>query len=147
MSKAIRMTRRELVWETRVNEFDESDWQSTLEWLKSFTEKEPRGSWDREHITIYNAVKDLTWEQVVADYEKWDAGDEKANLISWELVSEGWGFDENNNWTRQPDKDRPYKQYLGEFLHEMIQEDNYNADVEDYDYAGDYDEDVVIIED
>ena len=57
MSKAIRMTRRELVWETRVNEFDESDWQSTLEWLKSFTEKEPRGSWDKEHVIIYNAVK------------------------------------------------------------------------------------------
>ena len=146
MSKSIRMTRRELVWETRVNEFGEEDWKKTVEWLKSFTEKEVTTSWGRDHIAIYNAVKDLTWEQVYEDYKKWDNGDK--DVISYDLVCEGYGWNETrDSWVRKPEEDRVYKQYLGEFLHEMIQEDNYDSDVEDYDYADDYDENVDFLED
>ena len=87
MSKSIRMTRSELVWETRVNEFGEQDWKDVLKWLKTFTEKEQTTSWGRDHIAIYNAVKDLTWEQVYEDYKKWDEGN--GETISYELIREG----------------------------------------------------------
>ena len=147
MSKALRMTRSELVWETRINEFSEKDWEKTVEWLKSFTEKEATTSWAREHITIYNAVKDLTWEQVYEDYKKWDNGD-RDTTISYELISEGYGWNEtHDSWVRKPEEDKPYKQYLGDFLQEMIREDNYNADVDNYEYADDYDEDIEFLED
>ena len=36
MSKALEMTRSELVWETRVCTFDAQDWTRIIDWLKSF---------------------------------------------------------------------------------------------------------------
>lgn len=44
MNKAIKMTRRELVWETRVGIFDEKRWYAILEWLKTFSVKEPNAN-------------------------------------------------------------------------------------------------------
>lgn len=143
MSKTIEMTRSELVWETRRNEFGAKDWEDTVAWLKGLAEKQEDTSWYRDHRIIYNAVKDLTWDEVYEDFKRWYVeGEDAEGLIYWELVYEGWGYDENHNWVKMPENDRTYKQYLGDFLREIIQEDNYDADIDDYDYAGDYEEEI-----
>ena len=74
MGKSIRMQRDELVWETRVGYFTEDDWNKTKKWLKDYANEagsdEPY--WVAQQVIIYNLVKDLTFEEVLADFEKFE---------------------------------------------------------------------------
>lgn len=139
MGKSIRMQRDELVWETRVNYFTEEDWNRTKEWLKSFVDREEADnpySWTGHQVIIYNCIKDLTFEEVLADFERFEEVYESDDCIQIELTNKGYNGD---TWT--------YNQFLHDLVIEWVREDNYDSDVVDSEYADDYQEYVEIVED
>lgn len=139
MGKSIRMQRDELVWETRVNYFTEEDWNRTKEWLKSFVDREEADnpySWTGHQVIIYNCIKDLTFEEVLADFERFEEVYESDDCIQVELTNKGYNGD---TWT--------YNQFLHDLVIEWVREDNYDSDVVDSEYADDYQEYVEIVED
>ena len=139
MGKSIRMQRDELVWETRVNYFTEEDWNRTKEWLKSFVDREEADnpySWTGHQVIIYNCIKDLTFEEVLADFERFEEVYESDDCIKVELTNKGYNGD---TWT--------YNQFLHDLVIEWVREDNYDSDVVDSEYADDYQEYVEIVED
>ena len=75
MGKSIRMQRDELVWETRVGYFTEDDWNRTKGWLQCYLNEEGANdsySWIGHQVIIYNLIKDLTFEEALADFEKFE---------------------------------------------------------------------------
>lgn len=139
MAKSIRMHRDELVWETRVNYFTEEDWNRTKEWLKSFLDKEDADkpcTWTGHQVIIYNCIKDLTFEEVLADFEKFEKDYESDDCIHIELIYKSYNGD---TWT--------YTQFLHDLVLEWVREDNYESDVVDSQYADNYEEYIEIVED
>ena len=137
MSKALEMTRSELVWETRVCTFDTQDWTRIIDWLKSFLTsadaKDPF-TWYGRHAYMYEVLKDLTFDEVIADYEKYRNGDDDCIKLTFK--------------TKYYDSDEisEYQEELGYLLEEWIREDCCDADVCDWQYADDSEERIEIIE-
>ena len=142
MAKSIRMQRDELVWETRVNYFTEDDWNRVKEWLKGFLDKKDADkpcTWTGHQVIIYNRIKDLTFEEVLADFERFeklDKVDEGNDYIQIELINKS---SNGETWT--------YNQSLHDLVLEWVREDNYDSDVTDSQYADNYEEYVEIVED
>jgi hypothetical protein len=139
MGKSIRMQRDELVWETRINYFTEEDWNRVKEWLKDFLDREGADdphSWVGHQVIIYNCIKDLTFEEVLADFERFEEVYESDDCIQVELTNKSYNGD---TWT--------YNQFLHDLVIEWVREDNYESDVVDSQYADDYQEYVEIVED
>lgn len=136
MAKTIKMTRSELVWETREVEWTEVDFNRLKKWLAGYAEKEidQFDNYSKEHVLAYEHIKDMTWEDLVADFKKWQDDDE--NAIHW-TVTNHYAYSD----------DYTYEVYLGELVQEWIREDCYDADVTDVDYADDYDEELEVLED
>lgn len=82
--KTITLSRAELVWETRMNTWDETDWNNFINWLKC-TIEDPNVSDDNwfklNYGETYKHIKDLTWEQAVEQFEKYRNGDN--DYIKW----------------------------------------------------------------
>lgn len=136
MAKTIKMTRKELVWETREVEWNEVDFNRLKKWLKEFAGKnyDALDNFARSHLVAYEHIKDMTWEEVFEDFKKWDNGDEDA--IHWTFT----------NYYNSID-DYTYTQYLGDLIQEWIREDCYDADITDVNYADDSEENIKIIDD
>lgn len=138
MGKSIRMQRDELVWETRVSYFEKEDWERIVAWLKKFDKEDVEvHSWDGHHKAIYLAVKDLSFEDVMADFEKYENNYQDDDCIYIEFVNKS--YDTEETWT--------YQESLHDLVVEWMREDNYDADVSDSQYADDYEEYIDIIED
>ena len=138
MSKSIRMQRSELVWETRVNYFTESDWDKTKEWLGTFVNREEANqidTWVGHQVIIYNRIKDLTFEDVLADFEEFEKNYESDKCIKVELVNKRYN---GETWT--------YNQFLHDLIIEWVREDNYDSDIVDAQYADDNEEYVEIVD-
>lgn len=130
--KTITLDRAELVWETRRNTWDATDWDRLLTWMKArvTNPNTPADDWFKAHYTeTYNHIKDLTWEQAVEQFEKYRNGDE--DYIKW---TETFG-------------DYSCENCVFDILQEQIREDNYESDVYDCDYADDYEEEYFIEDD
>ena len=136
MGKTIRMIRDELVWETREVEWNEVDFNRLKKWLAEYAGKEiePLDNFARAHALAYEHIKDMTWEELVEDFKKWQDDDE--NAIHW-TVTNHYKFSD----------DYTYEQYLGELVQEWIREDCYDADITDTNYADDYDEYTEVLDD
>ena len=134
MGKEIRMNRNELVWQSRTVTWNESDWANLKKWVAGQAEiavKKP-DNWYKQYIKINEIIKDMSWDDAVEQYKKWDNSEEDA--LYWEEQS-------------YYDKDQTFKQYFGDWLQEQIREDCYDADVDGEDYADDSDEYVEVLED
>lgn len=139
MAKSIRMQRDELVWETRVGYFTEDDWNKTKEWLKGLLNEEGADNpynWVGHQVIIYNLVKDLTFEEVLADFEKFEEDYRGDNCIKVELTNKR---SDGETWT--------YTQFLHDLIVEWLREDTYDKEPIHYEYADDYQENVEIVED
>ena len=138
MSKSIRMQRDELVWETRVNYFTEDDWNKIKEWLSTFVnraEANQPDTWIGHQVIIYNRVKDLTFEDVLVDFEEFEKNYESDKCIKVELINKRYN---GETWT--------YNQFLHDLIIEWMREDNYNSDIVDTQYADDNEEYVEIVD-
>ena len=138
MSKSIRMERSELVWETRVNYFTEDDWNKLKKWLSAFVNQEEANqayTWAGHQVIIYNRVKDLTFDDILADFEEFEKNYESDKCIKFELTNKKYN---GETWT------------CNLFLHDLIvtwlREDNHNSDIVNTEYANDNEEYVEIIE-
>ena len=138
MSKSIRMQRSELVWETRVNYFTEDDWNKIKEWLSTFVNKAEANqidTWVGHQVIIYNRVKDLTFEEVLADFEEFEKNYESDKCIKVELTNKKYN---GETWTDN--------QFLHDLIIEWMREDNYDSDIVDTQYADDNEEYVEIVD-
>ena len=138
MAKSIRMQRDELVWETRVGYFTEDDWNKTKKWLQDFVNEagsdEPY--WVAQQVIIYNLVKDLTFEEVLADFEKFEKDYKGDDCIKVELTNK-----------RSDGETYTYTQFLHDLVIEWLRDDVIDKEPIHYEYADDYQENVEIIED
>ncbi len=126
----ITLQRRELVWECRECTWTEEDWIGYLHCLKHLC------SFSDVARQTYEQVKDLTWDEVVADFQRYqDTGESK----SWTEVSYIY-----ENSVRTDKIEYTYTQTLADILIDRMREDNYNANVKNTEYADDYDEDFFI---
>lgn len=132
MSKEIRMNRNELVWQSRTVYWKEKDWETLKKWVASQAEiaKERPDGWYKQFIKINEVIENMTWDEAVEQYKKWDNGDEDA--LYWE---ETYSYN-----------DTTYKVFFGDWLKDQIREDCYNADVDSEDYADESDENVEVLE-
>ena len=138
MGKSIRMTRNELVWETRINYFTEDDWNKIKEWLSTFVDRAEANqpdTWTGHQVIIYNRVKDLTFDDVLADFAEFEKNYESDKCIKVELTNKRYN---GETWT--------YNQFLHDLIIEWVREDNYDSDIVDTQYADDSEEYVDIIE-
>lgn len=110
MSKKIRLSRDELVWETRCNEFGPAEWENTKAWAKQL--REPR---------LYNIIQNISWDEAFAAWKRYHNSTQTANEI---IVYET----------------EHYKQTLGDWVNELVREDNYDSDISDTNYADEYEE-------
>lgn len=139
MGKSIRMQRDELVWETRVGYFTENDWNKTKEWLKGWLNEEGADNpynWVGHQVIIYNLVKDLTFEEVLADFEKFEEDYKGDDCIKVELTNKR---SDGETWT--------YTQFLHGLIVEWLRDDVNDKEPIHYEYADDYQENVEIVED
>lgn len=135
MSKEIRMQRNELVWQSRTVYWKEQDWENLKKWVAGQAEtaqqeKHKDSGWYQQFIKINEVIKDMTWDDAVEQYKKWDNSEEDA--LYWE---ETYAYN-----------DSIYKVFFGDWLRDQIREDCYDADIDGEDYADDYDEDVEVLE-
>lgn len=132
MSKEIRFQRNELVWQTRIIYWDAEDWDKLKTWVKNQVQKAQKpeykgGSWYQSFIKVYDVIKDMSWDDAVAEYQKWDNSDK--NSLYWEEET-----------TTYNGESYVYKTYFGDWLLEQMREDVYNADIDSEDYADDSEE-------
>ena len=139
MSKSIRMQRDELVWETRVNYFTEDDWNKLKKWLSAFVDQAEANqidTWVGHQVIIYNRVKDLTFDDLLADFEEFEKNYESDKCIKFKFTNKKYN---GETWT------------CNLFLHDLIvtwlREDNYNSDIVNTEYANDNEEFVEILKD
>ena len=135
MNKAIKMTRRELVWETRVGVFDEKKWYATLEWLKTFSIKEPdTHTWEGRWSLVYNRVKDMSFEDVLADYREYDKHTGKHIVFPFN-AEDDYGDESDTQVT------------LHSLVDEWLRDDAHDSELLYQTYAHDSDEYIEFIED
>ena len=139
MGKSIRMQRDELVWETRVNYFTEDDWNKIKEWLSTFVDQAEANqidTWVGHQVIIYNRVKDLTFNDVLADFEEFEKNYESDKCIKVELTNKKYN---GEIWT--------HNLFLHDLIIEWMREDNYDSDIVNTEYANDSEEYVEILKD
>lgn len=138
MAKSIRMQRDELVWETRIGYFTEDDWNKTKKWLKDYANEAGSDApyWVAQQVIIYNLVKDLTFEEVLADFEKFEKDYKGDDCIKVELTNK-----------RSDGETYTYTQFLHDLIIEWLRDDVVDKEPIHYEYADDYQENIEIVED
>ena len=135
MNKAIKMTRRELVWETRVGTFDEKKWYPTLESLKTFSIREPdTHTWEGRWSLVYNRVKDMSFEDVLADYREYDKHTGKHIVFPFN-AEDDYGDESDTQVT------------LHSLVDEWLRDDAHDSELLYQTYAHDSDEYIEFVED
>lgn len=120
----ISFTRSELVWQNYSVEWTEEEFRNWKEYLK---QPNPSKWMEIYNHSIYAVVENMTWEQAIDEFEKWDidSADESLTIVHFPSIY------------KIPD--RP----VGEFLNEAMDEDAWNACPE-YGESVDTDRDVRI---
>jgi len=121
MGKTIQLTRSELVWQTRCNSWDESDYQKYLDWLKGFENKKDQGQWYRDNFALYNFLSAYKWDEICRYFDEYDE-DEPVFVY----------YDENG--------EKRYSSSITDIIQDAMREDNYDCDICSEDYADDSDE-------
>lgn len=134
--KKLVLNRRDLVWESYETVWDAEDWDRYVKWLAETVEKhqEEDGSWATFQRDLYNLVKDLTWDDVIADFNKFEKDYESDDCLY---------IERHNRWQRADGSwdEYSYKNFLHDIIREAMQEELYNDGPYDTEYADDYEED------
>lgn len=139
MGKQITLTRSELIWQTRQITWDETDWEHFVEWLKGCAEIEDETAYYKQvYGPLYEIVKDMTWEQVIDDFNKREDNDETSIKVQ---------ITRRYNIGLESEFSDTYTEYLADAIEEAMREDCYDSDVISEDYADDYNEDFQIFQD
>ena len=133
MSKSIKMTKQEVVLETRIAVFDEKRWRETIEWLKLFATKEPNpysltGRWS----IVYNKVKDMSFDDVLADFKEYENHTNKYIIFPFKNLYKDYEYDASES--------------LHDLIEEWLNEDCYDSDVFDRSYTGEHEEYMELID-
>jgi hypothetical protein len=132
--KTIKMTRNELVWETRVAYFDRDAWKRTLDWLKQFADKPAdEYTWEGRWALVYNRVKDMTFEDVMADFEAYEDENNIDNYIVFSFKNKYFDGEECE-----------YEESLHDLIIDWLRDDCIDSEVIECDYADDYEENIKI---
>ena len=132
MSKAIKMTKQEVVLETRVAIFDEKKWRETVEWLKTFsTKKSDPCNWEGRWAMVYNRVKDMSFNDVLADFKEYENHTGKYIIFPFKNQYKDYDYDASES--------------LHDLIEEWLNEDCYDSDVFDRSYTGEHEEYMEII--
>ena len=133
--KKLVLNRRDLVWENYETVWDAEDWDRYVKWLagvvKHQEENNSRATFYRD---LYNLVKDLTWDDVIADFNEFEENYESNKC----LYIERHNHQVNQNGSQE---DWSYKNFLHDIIREAMQEELYNDGPYDTEYADDYEED------
>lgn len=125
-NRSITLYRSELVWQDSHLEWDESDYQKYLDWLKSFKDKQ-NTDWERNNYAFYLFLKDYSWDEICYWFEH--EGEDEPKMLFHSKTHDG---DEGYSWSTS----------LTDIIKEVIREDLFNcADVDDEHYADDWQED------
>lgn len=134
MSKAIKMTRSELVWETRVAYFDAKRWNETLAWLKTFADrKRDPYAWEGRLAIVYDRVKDMTFEDIVADMKEYENGTGKNIVFNFKSCYFNGDI-------------REYQESLYDLVIEWLREDCVEKEVWEWNYADDSEENIELVD-
>lgn len=132
MSKAIKMTKQEVVLETRVAILDEHMWFEILEWLKAFSMKEPNPyNWEGRWSLVYNRVKNMSFDDVLADFQEYE--NHTDNYIIFPFKN------------KYKDDEYDTSQSLHDLIDEWLNEDCYDSEPFDRSYTGEHEEYVEIV--
>lgn len=131
MLSGIRLTRRELVWETRCYEFDQADLNAFIRSQKRclVTSNSPVSQYNAQQLL--DVITNMSLQDIIADFQKWD-NDEPSIQIS-----------QRRNWGDQATYSEPLAALIMDYLRDCC----YDADVSDSNYADDYEEELDFIED
>lgn len=132
-NKTVTLERSELIWETRRNTWDESDYQNLLNWLETF--QDSATVFGRNHYAEFLMFSQYTWDQMVdmiKEIEDGLKGYRDFPMVEYEYEQEG--------------KQHSYRSSLVECLIDYIREDNYDSEVSDTQYADDFDEEFLFSE-
>ena len=137
--KKIVLDRDDLVWESYRTEWDAEDWDRYVKWLAGRVEtlKGKDDSWSLYHRDLYNLVKDLTWDDVIADFNKFEDNYESDECLY---------IEKHNRWQREDGsyEECSYKNFLHNIIREVMQEELYNDGPYDTQYADDYQEHISV---
>lgn len=125
--KKLVLNRQDLIWERYKRTWTDKDWAdfvaSTKEKIETWEGAD--NSWLQYEKDLYELIKDLTWEDVVADFNKFE-GKYRGEDCLYILDTSSTGT--------------PYKVFLHEIIREKMQEEAYECGPYDSDYADDYEE-------
>lgn len=133
--KKLVLNRQDLVWESYETEWDAEDWARYVKWLAGVVKQhqEENNSWATFYRDLYNLVKDLTWDDVIADFKEFEENYESNKC----LYIERHNRRVNQNGSQE---DWSYKNFLHDIIREAMQEELYNNGPYDTQYADDYEE-------
>lgn len=124
--KTIRLNRAELVWQYRSTAWEEEDYKKLLDYLKTFKDKEDEDDFAKNNARLHDFLSQFTWDQVCDWCENYDPNEPQ--------------FEYENNYYGEGEIWR-HSETVSEIIKDYIREENYNSDIEDEEYADDYDED------
>ena len=137
--KKIVLDRDDLVWESYRTEWDAEDWDKYVKWLAGRVEtlKGKDDSWSLYYRDLYNLIKDLTWDDVIADFNKVEE-DYESDKCLYIL--------RHNSFTREDGscEEWTYKNFLHDIIREIMQEELYNDGPYNTEYADDYNESISV---
>lgn len=140
--KRLVLNRNELVWERYETAWTDKDWEDFVRSTKARIEKEgqEQDSWLEYQKDLYELIKDLTWEDVIADFNKYE---------------ENWEDEENclyvvrHSLYKREDgsvEDYSYKDFLHDIIKEEMQDELYACGPYDTGDVYDCDEDFTVEE-
>lgn len=131
--KRLVLNRQDLIWEKYKRAWTDKDWADFVRSTKARIEEEgqEQDSWLEYQKDLYELIKDLTWEDVIADFNKFQNSNEDEEnclyIVRHSLYKREDGSVE----------DYSYKDFLHEIIREQMQEEAYECGPYDSDYADD----------
>lgn len=134
--KRLVLNRAELMWERYEAIWTEDDWADFVKSTKARVERGEgdQDSWLRYQQDLYELIKDLTWEDVIDDFNKFQNNNEDEENCLYIV--------KHNLYKREDGsvEDYSYKIFLCEIIREEMQDELYARGPYDSDYADDYEE-------
>lgn len=116
MHKTVRLNVRELVWESRHLDWNESDYKLFLQDLESFKDRQD-GDWAKNNYRLFQFLSQYTWEQIY-DFMQADEDDTPK-------------FTYINHY--YDDKEFSYESSIQDIIREAMQEEVWERDIDEYD--------------
>ena len=115
MSKTVRLNVRELVWESRHLDWNETDYKLYLQDLESFKDRQD-GDWGKNNYRLFQFLSQYTWEQI---YDFMQADEDDAPKFTY-----------INHY--YDSKEFTYESSIRDIIQEAMQEEVWENDIDEY---------------